>query len=216
MAPKPTRAFDPKTFLLKIGAGRTIVEYKKKRTIFSQGDAADAIFYVQKGKVKLTVVSKQGKIATVAILTADDFFGEASMAGQSLRMETATALTDCVLLRIEKSAMTRVLNEQKSFSAFFMAHLLSRSIQYEEALVDQLFNSSERRLARVLMLLTQFGKEGKTESVPKINQETLAQMVGTTRERVSHFMNKFRKLGLIEYNGGLRVHSSLINVVLRD
>ncbi|MBI3894619.1 MAG: Crp/Fnr family transcriptional regulator [Acidobacteria bacterium] len=214
---KTTRPFDLKTFLTKVDGGRTVIEYQKKRTIFSQGDAADAVFYIQKGKVKLTVVSKQGKIATVAILAAGDFFGEGSIAGQALRMDTATAFTNCVLTRVEKSAMIRALHERRGFSEFFMAYLLSRNIRYQEDLVDQLFNSSEKRLARILLLLTNFGKEGKSEEVvPKISQETLAQMVGTTRERVSFFMNKFKKLGLVEYNGGLRVHSSIINVVLHD
>ena len=217
MAPKSARPFSSKTLLKTVDGGRTLIEYEKKKTIFSQGDAADAIFYIQKGKVKLTVVSKQGKEATVAILAAGDFFGEGCISGQALRMDTATALAECVLMRIEKSAMIRLLHEHRSFSELFMTYILTRNIRYREDLVDQLFNSSEKRLARILLLLTNFGKDGKSESVvPKISQETLAQMVGTTRERVSHFMNKFRKLGLVEYNGGLQVHSSIINVVLHD
>jgi len=217
MEPQKKLSFNPKTFLANMGVGRTIEEHRKKETIYVQGDACDAVFYIQKGKVKLAVVSMQGKIATVAMLSAGDFFGEACMAGQPLRLETATALTDSIILRIEKRAMIRALHEQHRFSELFVAFLLSRNIRYQEDLVDQLFNSSEKRLARILMQLAHFGKEGKSEEmVPKISKETLAHMVGTTRERVSFFMNKFRKLGLIDYNGGLLVHSSLINVVLHD
>ncbi|MBI4166207.1 MAG: Crp/Fnr family transcriptional regulator [Acidobacteria bacterium] len=217
MVPPKGVLFDRKNFLAEVGPGRTITHCRKKETVYLQGDPCHAIFYVQKGKVKLTVVSRQGKVATVAILAAGDFFGEGCLAGQTMRMETATAITESFILRIEKRAMIRVLQEQHSFSELFVAYLLSRNIRYQEDLVDQLFNSSEKRLARILMLLTHFGKQGKSEAVvPKISQETLAQMVGTTRERVSFFMNRFRKLGLIDYNGQLRVHSSLINVVLHD
>ena len=191
--------------------------FQKRQTIFAQGEIADAVFYVQTGKVKLTVVSKTGREATVGILGDGDFFGEGSLAGQALRMGSATALTDCAVLRIDKKAMMEALHREHGFSDMFVAYLLSRNIRYEEDLVDQLFNSSEKRLARVLLLLAHFGKEGVPETVvPKISQETLAEMVGTTRARVSFFMNRFRKLGFIHYNGGLQVHSSLLNIVLND
>ena len=191
--------------------------FNKRQKIFSQGDIADAVFYVQTGKVKLTVVSKTGKEATVGILGDGDFFGEGSLAGQALRMGSATALTDCAVLRIDKKAMMEALHREHEFSDMFVAYLLARNIRYEEDLVDQLFNSSEKRLARILLLLAHFGKEGVPETVvPKISQETLAEMVGTTRARVSFFMNRFRKLGFIHYNGGLQVHSSLLNIVLND
>lgn len=191
--------------------------FPKKQGIFAQEDAADAVFYVQTGKVKLTVVSKTGKEATIGILAGGDFFGEACLAGQPLRMLTATAMTDCTVLRITKKAMMEALHREHEFSDLFVAYLLARNIRYEEDLVDQLFNSSEKRLARILLLLARFGKEGMPETVvPKISQETLAEMVGTTRSRVSFFMNRFRKLGFIDYNGGLQVHSSLVNVVLHD
>jgi CRP/FNR family transcriptional regulator, cyclic AMP receptor protein len=215
--PKRTVAFNPKIFLTKVSDGRSVRPYRRKQVIFAQGDPADAVFYVQNGRVKLTVVSKQGKEAIVALLGADEFFGEGCLAGQPLHMSTATATEDTTVLRIRKKAMVRLLHTSPRFSELFTAHLLSRNIRYEEDLVDQLFNSSEKRLARILLLLAHFGKEGKQEPViPRISQETLAGMVGTTRSRVSHFMNKFRNLGFIDYNGGLLVHSSLLNIVLHD
>jgi CRP/FNR family cyclic AMP-dependent transcriptional regulator len=216
-AARKRRDFDPHAFLATIGEGRTFVLYPNKQGIFAQGDAANAVFYIQTGKVKLTVVSKPGKEATIGILGEGDFFGEACLAGQPLRMLTATAMTDCAVLRIDKKAMIQALHREHEFSDLFVAYLLVRNIRYEEDLVDQLFNSSEKRLARVLLLLAHFGKEGKPESVvPKVSQEMLAEMIGTTRSRVSFFMNRFRKLGFIHYNGGLQVHSSLLNVVLHD
>ena len=210
--------FDPKMFLTTIGEGRTIVLAPAKQTLFTQGDAADTVFYIQKGKVRLTVVSEKGKEATIAILNPGDFCGEGGLAGQPLRMGSATALTDCELMRIEKRAMMLALHRENTMSDLFTAYLLGRNIRYEEDLVDQLFSSSEKRLARILILLAHFGKEGVPETViPKISQETLADMVGTTRSRVSFFMNRFRKLGFINYGGGgLQVHSSLLNVVLHD
>ena len=216
-----TRDFDPKAFLATIGVGRKLVPIREKQIIFSQGDAADAVFYIQKGKVRLTVVSKTGKEATIGILGEGSFFGEGALAGQLLRMGSSAAMTDCELLRVEKKAMMQALHREHAFSDMFVAYLLARNIRYEEDLVDQLFNSSEKRLARVLLLLAHFGKEGIPEPVvPKISQETLAEMVGTTRSRVSFFMNRFRKLGFIHYaggvDGGLQVHSSLLNVVLND
>jgi CRP/FNR family cyclic AMP-dependent transcriptional regulator len=217
VAAKKKREFDPNTFLATIGEGRKILAVPKKKLIFAQGDGADAVFYVQKGKVRLTVVSKTGKEATIGIVGEGNFFGEGSLAGQVLRMGTAAAMTDCDLLRVDKKAMMDALHREPAFSDMFVAYLLARNIRYEEDLVDQLFNSSEKRLARVLLLLAHFGKEGVPETVvPKISQETLAEMVGTTRSRVSFFMNRFRKLGFIHYNGGLQVHSSLLNVVLHD
>jgi len=209
--------FDPATFLAKVGEGRSILVYRKNQAVFAQGDKADAVFYLQKGKVKLTVVSNQGKEAVVAILGEGEFFGEGCLIAQPLRMATATALTPCSILRVEKPAMVRVLHAQPTFSERFITHLLARNIRIEEDLVDQLFNSAEKRLARVLLLLANFGKEGRPEAViPKISQETLAEMIGTTRSRVSFFMNKFRKLGFIYYNDGLEVHSSLLNIILHD
>jgi CRP/FNR family transcriptional regulator, cyclic AMP receptor protein len=209
--------FDPAAFLAKAGEGKTIATYRKGQAVFAQSDAADAIFYLQKGKLKLTVVSNNGKEAVVALLGAGDFFGEGCLAGQQVRMATAAAMTDCAIVRLDKAEAIRVLHEEASFSELFLKHLLSRNIRIEEDLVDQLFNSSEKRLARVLLLLANFGKEGKPETViPKISQETLAEIVGTTRSRVSFFMNRFRKLGFIKYNGVLEVHSSLLNVVLHD
>jgi CRP-like cAMP-binding protein len=216
---KKKRDFDPREFLATIGEGRKVVAFLRKQTIFTQGDAADTIFYIQEGKVSLTVVSKIGKEATLGILSEGDFFGEGGLAGQALRMGSATAMTDCELLQIDKKAMMLALHREHTFSDLFVAYLLARNIRYEEDLVDQLFNSSERRLARVLLLLAHFGKEGVPETVvPKISQETLAEMVGTTRSRVSFFMNRFRKLGFVDYNGGsgLQVNSSLLNVVLHD
>src|SRR6187551_2131592 len=210
-------AFDPQLFLTKVGKGKTTLHSPKKQMIFSQGDAAEAVFYIQTGKVKLTVVSQQGKEAVIAILERGAFFGESCLAGQSVRTATATAVEDCSLLRIDKEAMLLVLHQEPTFAELFMAYLLAHTIRIEEDLVDQLFNSSEKRLARVLLLLAHFGKEGKPETViAKISQETLAEMIGTTRSRVSFFMNKFRKLGFIDYNGEMHVHSSLLNVVLHD
>jgi CRP/FNR family cyclic AMP-dependent transcriptional regulator len=218
MSAKKKRDFDLKAFLATIGEGRKFVLVPKKQTIFAQGDPSDAVFYIQNGKVKLTVVSNDGKEATIGILSEGDFFGEGCLAGQSRRMASATALTDAAVLRIEKSAMMRVLHREHTLSDMFVAYLLARNIRYEEDLVDQLFNSSEKRLARILLLLAHFGKEGTPETVvPKIGQETLAEMVGTTRSRVSFFMNRFRKLGFIDYNSkGLQVHSSLLNIVLQS
>jgi CRP-like cAMP-binding protein len=216
-APKRILPFNPKTFLTRVNDGKSVESYRRKQAIFSQGDPADAVFYVQEGRVKVTVVSKQGKEAIVALLGAEEFFGEGCLAGQPLRMSTATATEDTTILRLRKKAMVRLLHTDQRFSELFTTYLLSRNIRYEEDLVDQLFNSSEKRLARVLLLLAHFGKEGKREPViPKISQETLAGMIGTTRSRVSHFMNKFRKLGFINYNGGLLVHSLLLNIVLYD
>jgi CRP-like cAMP-binding protein len=209
--------FDPKTLLTRVSEANSVEPYRRKDVIFAQGDLADAVFYLQRGRVKLRVVSKQGKEAIVALLGAEEFFGEGGLAGQPLRMSTATATEDATVLRLPKKAMGGLLHTDPRFSELFTAHLLSRNIRFEEDLVDQLFNSSEKRLARILLLLAHFGKEGKQEPViPKISQETLAGMVGTTRARVSHFMNKFRKLGFIDYNGGLLVHSSLLNIVLHD
>jgi CRP-like cAMP-binding protein len=215
---KKKRDFDPREFLATIGEGRKAVVFPKKQTIFTQGDAADTVFYVQEGKVRLTVVSKIGKEATLGILSDGEFFGEGGLAGQPLRMGSATAMTDCELLQIDKAAMMLALHREHTFSDLFVAYLLARNIRYEEDLVDQLFNSSEKRLARILLLLAHFGKEGAPETViPKISQETLAEMIGTTRSRVSFFMNRFRKLGFIDYGGsGLQVHSSLLNIVLHD
>jgi len=210
-------SFDPKSFLAKVGEGRTIATYRKNQPIFAQGDPADALFYIQKGKVKLTVVSRHGKEAIVAILGPTDFFGEGCLAGQPRRMATAAALSDCSIVRIEKPAAIKVIRNQPRFSELLMSYLLSRNIRIEEDLVDRLFNSSEKRLARILLLLANFGKDGKPEQViPKVSQETLAEMVGTTRARVSFFMNKFRKLGFVDYDGNLEVHSSLLNVILHD
>jgi CRP/FNR family cyclic AMP-dependent transcriptional regulator len=223
MAPKiPTKkkcGFDPKKFLATIGEGRKVLVFPKKQAIFSQGDAADAVFYIQGGKVRLTVVSQIGKEATLGILSEGEFFGEGSLAGQPLRMGSAAAMTDCELLRIDKKAMMLALHREHTLSDMFVAYLLARNVRFEEDLVDQLFNSSEKRLARLLLLLAHFGKEGVPQTViPKIGQETLAEMVGTTRSRVSFFMNRFRKLGFIDYEAGtgLQVHSSLLNVVLHD
>ncbi len=215
--PKSAREFDSKTFLASIGEGRSIVKYQKDGIIFSQGDPADAVFYVRRGRIKLSVVSNAGKEAVVGILGPGDFFGEGCLNAGTVRMATASALTDCLIARLEKGAMMHALQEQPEFSAMFISHLLARNARIEEDLVDQLFNSSEKRLARVLLLLANFGKEQKPELViPTVNQEMLAEMIGTTRSRVSFFMNKFRKLGFIDYNGGLEVHNSLLNVVLRD
>jgi CRP/FNR family cyclic AMP-dependent transcriptional regulator len=218
LASRKLSEFNPQTFLSTIdGGGRKIAAFPKKKTIFVQGDPSDAVFYIQKGKVKLTVVSKTGKEATTAILSECDFFGEGCLTGQTLRLCSATPMTDCSVMRIEKKSMVEVLHRERAFSELFVAYLLTRNIRYEEDLVDQLFNSSEKRLARVLLLLAHFGKDGKPEvAIPKISQETLAEMVGTTRSRVSFFMNRFRKLGFIRYNGELEVHSSLLGIVLHD
>ena len=213
------RQFDPKTFLTVINGGRKILAFPKKQAIFVQGDLSDAVFYVRKGKVKLTVVSKTGKEATIGILKEGDFFGEACLTGQPLRLYSATALTDCSVMRVEKKTMIEVLHEEHAMSDVFVAYLLTRNIRYEEDLVDQLFNSSEKRLARMLLMLAHFGKEGAPQPViPKISQETLAQMVGTTRSRINFFMNRFKKLGFIAYDSrsALQVHGSLINVILHD
>jgi CRP/FNR family cyclic AMP-dependent transcriptional regulator len=209
MASKRTPAFNPQTFLKKIGSGKTSLTPLKKQVIYTQGDAADAVFYIQGGTVKLTVVSQLGKNAVIAILEPGNFFGESCLAGQPVRVETATAL--------ENSSMVRVLHEEPTFAALFMSYLLTHSIRLQEDVVDQMFNSSEKRLARILLLLAHFGKDGKPEPViANVSQELLAEMIGTTRSRVSFFMNKFRKLGFLEYNGGMHVHSSLLNVVLHD
>jgi len=215
MGRKQTAEFDAKAFLTKASEGRSVSAYRKKQVIFAQGDPADAVFYLERGQVKLTVVSDQGKSAVVAVLGPGDFFGEGCLAGQPVRMATASTMTEVSAVRVERQAMIRLLHERPLFSERFMAHLLARNVRFEEDLVDQLFNSSEKRLARVLLLLGRFGKEGQTERViPKISQEVLAEMVGTTRPRISWFMNKFRKLGFIEYNGGLHIHSSLLNGLL--
>ena len=219
VAAKKLSEFDAKTFLSTIDGGRKIAAFSKKQTIFVQGDPSDAVFYIQKGKVRLTVVSQIGKEATIGILNEGDFFGEGCLTGQPLRLCSATAMTDCSVMRIDKTSMMEVLHREHAFSDLFVAYLLARNIRYEEDLVDQLFNSSEKRLARILLLLAHFGKEGKPEAViPQMSQETLAEMIGTTRSRVSFFMNRFRMLGFIDYDtgSGLRVHSSLLGVVLHD
>ncbi len=219
VAAKTLSQFDPKTFLSTVDGGRRITSFLKRQPIFVQGDPSDRVFYIQKGKIKLTVVSKSGKEATIGILNEGDFFGEGCLTGQPLRLCAATAMTDCSVLRIDKKSMMEVLHREQTFSDLFVAYLLTRNIRYEEDLVDQLFNSSEKRLARILLLLAHFGKEGVHETpIPSISQETLAEMIGTTRSRVSFFMNRFRKLGFIDYQGheDLRVHSSLLNIVLHD
>jgi CRP/FNR family transcriptional regulator, cyclic AMP receptor protein len=210
-------AFDSKTFLAIVGEGKTILEFRKDQVVFAQGDAADAVFYIQKGRVKVVVISEQGKEAVVGIFGPGQFFGEGCMNGHSLRIATTTAMEDCLVTAITKSAMLAVLHEQPKFSEMFMAYLLTRNSRIEEDLIDQLFNSSEKRLARLLLLLANFGKEGSPQPIiPNISQETLADMIGTTRSRVSFFMNKFRKLGFISYNGKIEVNSSLLNAVLYD
>lgn len=215
--PPSKHSFNVKAFLANIGKGRKIVRVRRKQRIYAQGAPCDALFYIQKGKVKLTVVSKAGKEATIAILNAGDFFGEGGLAGQHRRIGSAETMEDCELMRIEKGAMLLALHRENKLSDMFVVYLLGRNIRYEADLVDQLFNSSEKRLARILLLLARFGKEGKPERViAKISQETLAEMVGTTRSRVSFFMNRFRKLGFIQYNGELEIHSSLLNVVLHE
>ena len=210
--------FEPQKFLAKTGLGRTVMVFRKGQIVFSQGDTADKVFYIQKGRIKLTVISKRGKEATIALLGSGDFLGEECIAAmQPVRMATATALMPGTLLKIERKEMMRVLHEENTFSDVFVTYLLARNMRVQEDLIDQLFNSSEKRLARALLLLARFGKEGAPETViPKISQETLAEMIGTTRSRVSFFMNRFREMGFIEYNGTLSVHSSLLNVVLHD
>jgi CRP/FNR family transcriptional regulator, cyclic AMP receptor protein len=218
MTPKPaTKMFDPKDFVAKVGVGKTIVEFHKNQKVFSQGDVADTVFYIQSGQVKLTVISEQGKEAVVAILEPGQFFGEGCMNGHLIRIATTTAMEDCVITVITKAAMITALHDEPTFSELFMAYLLTRNSRIEEDLIDQLFNSSEKRLARLLLLLANFGKEGSPQPIsPNISQETLAEMIGTTRSRVSHFLNKFRRLGLIDYNGHIEVRSSLMDAVLRD
>ena len=221
MAVERQSSFDSKTFLARVRNGQSIGTYRKDQVVFSQGDPADAVFYIQKGKVKLTVVSEHGKEAVVAILGTDDFFGEGCLAGQDRRIATVTAMADSLITRLERSAIVRLIHKESTFSEMFIAHLLGRSIRVEADLVDQLFNSSEKRLARMLLVLANFGKDSKPESIiTKISQETLAEMIGTTRSRVSFFMNKFRELGFIAYNGsterGIEIHSSLLNAVLHD
>jgi CRP/FNR family cyclic AMP-dependent transcriptional regulator len=212
-----TRPFDVKLFLSTVDGGRTLSNYGKDQRVFSQGHPADSVFYIQDGKVKISVLSERGKEAVVALHREGDFFGDGCLTGQPLRLATATTMTDCVIMRFDKATMVRVLLDEPKFSEVFMAFLLTRKARVEEDLVDQLFNSSEKRLARVLLLMAKFGKEGRIEPVvTKVSQETLAEMVGTTRSRVSVFMNKFRKLGFIEYNGDLRVHNSLLDMVLHD
>ena len=209
--------FDPKRFLAKVGKGKTISKYRNDQVVFPQGEVADAVFYIQQGKVRLTVVSEQGKEAVVAILGPGHFFGEGCLNGHPLRIATTRAIDECVITRIEKATMMATIHNEPDFSELFMSYLLSRNSRIEEDLIDQLFNSSEKRLARLLLLLANFGKEGKPEPiVGKFSQETLAEMIGTTRSRVSFFMNKFRKLGFIEYNGKIEVHNSLLNVILYD
>jgi CRP/FNR family cyclic AMP-dependent transcriptional regulator len=212
-----TAALSPASFLTRPGNGRSTIKYRKNDIVFSQGDPANAIFYLQKGKLKVTVVSDRGKEAVASILGPDEFFGEACMAGQIQRLVTVSAMTDAVVVRIEKPAMVRLVHEQSDFSQMFMTHILNRTIRVEADLIDQLFNSSERRLARLLLLLANYGKEGKPEPIiAKISQQTLAEMIGTTRSRVSFFMNRFRKLGFISYNGHIEVHKSLLNLVLHE
>ncbi len=211
------QAFDPKEFLARVGEGKTIVEFRKDQVVFAQGDAANTVFYIQKGRVKIVVISEQGKEAVVGILGSGQFFGEGCMNGHSLRIATATAMEECLVTAITKAAMLAALHDQPKFSELFMAYLLTRNSRIEEDLIDQLFNSSEKRLARLLLLLANFGKEGSPQPIsPNISQETLAEMIGTTRSRVSFFMNKFRKLGFISYNGKIEVNSSLLTAVLYD
>jgi CRP/FNR family transcriptional regulator, cyclic AMP receptor protein len=217
MGRKRITTFIPQEFLRQLGSGKTTLQIRKKQSLFSQGDAAEAVFYILKGQVKLTVVSRQGKEAVVAVLGGGDFLGESCLAGQPKRLATATSLEDSTVVRIDKTVMTRVLRDEPTFAELFLTYLLSRNVRIQEDLVDQLFNSAEKRLARILLLLANFGKEGKPEPViAQVSQEMLAEMIGTTRSRVSFFMNKFRKLGFLNYNGGLHVHSSLLNIVLHD
>jgi len=217
MTEKKKTLFDPKKFLSVPGVGRTTWPYEENTVIFSQGEEANALLYIQKGKIKITVLSKGGKEAVIAMLGEGDFFGEGCLAGQPLRISTATAITACSIMRMEKATVVEMLHKEPAFAQLLLAYMLTRTIRIESDLVDQLFNSSEKRLARALLLLANFGKEGKPETViPTISQETLAEIIGTTRSRVSFFMNKFRRLGFIKYNGALEVHSSLLNVVLHD
>src|SRR3954463_15660515 len=217
MSKRPKALFDPKIFLARAGDGKTISEYRKDQIVFSQGEVADAVFYIQQGKIKLTVVSEQGKEAVVAILGPDHFFGEGCLNGHPLRIATARAVDQCVITRLEKKTMIATIHREVGFSEMFMAYLLTRNSRIEEDLIDQLFNSSEKRLARLLLLLANFGKEGRPEPiVGKFSQEMLADMIGTTRSRVSKFMNKFRELGFISYNGTIEVHSALLGVLLHD
>ena len=217
MVKKANTNFDPKVFLATANGGRTLIKYRKNEIVFSQGSPADSVFFIQKGKVKVTVVSAQGKEAVVAIFGDNEFCGEGCLTGQPRRLATAIAMTECEIMKIEKATLIRVLHEEPAFSEMFVSYLLSRTIRVEEDLVDQLFNSSEKRLARALLLLANFGKVGRPELViAKVSQETLAEMIGTTRSRVSFFMNKFRKLGLINYNGHLEIHNSLLDVVLHE
>jgi len=208
--------FNVSTFLHTVNGGRTVAAYRKNQKIFAQGQPADSVFYIQEGKVKVCVISEQGKEAVVALHGKEDFFGEGCLTGQQFRLATVAAVTECVVMRIEKAAMVRALRDEPKFSEMFMSYVLARNARVEEDLVDQLFNSSEKRLARTLLLMANFGREGKPEPIMAVSQETLAEMIGTTRSRVSTFMNKFRKLGFIEYNGSLEVHNSLLNVVLHD
>jgi CRP/FNR family transcriptional regulator, cyclic AMP receptor protein len=211
------RSFDVKVFLNTVEGGRSVSNYRKNQKVFAQGDAADSVFYIQDGQVKLSVISELGKEAVVALHGKEDFFGEGCLSGQSLRLASAAAMTDCVIMRLDKAAIVRVLHEEPKFSEMFLSYILARNARVEADLVDQLFNSSEKRLARLLLLMANFGKEGRPEPViAKVSQETLAEMVGTTRSRVSFFMNRFRKLGFIQYNGNLEIHNSLLNVVLHD
>jgi CRP-like cAMP-binding protein len=217
MAGNTNQAFDPKEFLAKVGEGKTILEFSKEQVVFAQGDVANTVFYIQKGRVKVVVISEQGKEAVVGILEPGQFFGEGCMNGHSLRIATATAMEECLITAITKAAMLAALHDQPKFSELFVAYLLTRNSRIEEDLIDQLFNSSEKRLARTLLLLARYGEpEASHRTLPRVSQETLAEMVGTTRSRVNFFMNKFRKLGFIEYNGGLKINNSLLSVVLRD
>ena len=212
-----SQPFDAKAFLAVLGDGRASRIYRKGRVIFAQGDPADSVFYIQRGKIKLATVSPRGKEAVIAILSDGFFFGEGCLGGQQTRMATASAITECSIVQADRALMNQVLRDERDFSGMFITHLLTRNIRIEEDLIDHLFNSSEKRLARVLLLLANFGKEVQPQEViPNISQETLAEMVGTTRSRVSFFLNKFRKLGFIEYNGGMHVHASLLNVILHD
>ena len=217
MAKKPNRTFDPKAFLATVNHGRTVSLYRREEVVFAQASPADAVFYIQKGKIKIVIASKQGKEAVVALVGPGEFFGEGCLIGQPLRLATARAMVESEVMRVDKAEMIRVLHAEPAFGEVFIAHLLTRNSRIEEDLVDQLFNSSEKRLARTLLMLANFGKEGGPQAITtRISQETLAEIIGTTRPRVSHFMNKFRKLGFIDYNGHIEVHSSLLTVVLRD
>ena len=217
MTARKKRPFDAKVFLSTVNGGRTLVKYRRNQVIFAQGDEAEAVYYIEDGRVKVTVVSDQGKEAVVAIHDQGDFFGEACLTGQPRRLATATAITDGVIMKLDKAMIAQVLHDEPKFSDMFMSYLLTRTVRVEADLVDQLFNSSEKRLARVLLLMANFAKEGRPETViTKMSQETLAEMIGTTRSRVNVFMNKFRKLGFVEYNGEMKVHSSLLNIVLHD